>query len=554
MASESATAAATGTTAAATGTTAAATGATAAATGTHRPGKPTGNVLFITLDQWRGDSLSALGHPLVKTPTLDALASRGVLFANHWANAAPCGPSRASLYTGMYLQNHRAALNGTPLDARFTNVALEARALGYDPVLFGYTDTSVDPRTVPPGDPRLHTYEGVLPGFRAIVNDPYDLGGATEWAKWLAARGKDVPSDPRRLYDPDLSYPGASDHPPAWAPGHFAPDETETAFLTDKLIEWLEANGEEPFFVHASYIRPHPPYRNPPGYHDLYSLDDVPPFVAHPTRQAERAMHRLNHILLVLPPIAAPDDEAERRQMRATYHGMQREVDDQLARLFSWLDESGLAGDTLVVLTSDHGEMGGDHWCFEKGGYWDQSYHIPLLIYDPRPAADPGRGLVVRDITESVDVMPTILAWLGASIPTQVDGWPLTTWIEGGSRPEHWRTEAHFEWDFRHPLMKLAEGYLGVPSSHCLLNVIRSDRFKYVQFAADSAVLPPLLFDHEADPSELTDVSGWAEYREDAWEATQGLLRWRMRNDERTLVNHYLDRRTGLVTSEDSWR
>ncbi len=94
---------------------------------------PARNVLFITLDQWRGDCLSALGHPVVETPTLDSLAAEGVLFANHWANAAPCGPSRACLYTGTYQHRNRSLLNGTPLDARFTNVALLARAAGLRP-------------------------------------------------------------------------------------------------------------------------------------------------------------------------------------------------------------------------------------------------------------------------------------------------------------------------------------------------------------------------------------------------------------------------------------
>lgn len=227
-----------------------------------------GNVLFITVDQWRGDSLSALGHPVVETPTIDGLARHGVLFASHWANTAPCGPSRASLYTGMYLQNHRSALNGTPLDARFTNVAIEARKAGYDPVLFGYTDTSVDPRTVEPGDARLYTYEGVLPGFRPMVNDPEEAG-SLEWGRWLASRGREVPSDPRRLYEPDMSFPGATDHPYTWAPTQFSKDETATAFIVEKMLEYLEGGDGDPFFVHASFIRPHPPYRNPPGYHDL---------------------------------------------------------------------------------------------------------------------------------------------------------------------------------------------------------------------------------------------------------------------------------------------
>ena len=125
----------------------------------------------------RGDCLSCMGHEVVRTSHLDALAAGGVLFANHWANAAPCGPSRACLYTGTYMQNRRSVMNGTPLDARFTNLALEVRSAGYDPVLFGYTDTSLDSRTLPVGDPRTMTYEGVLPGFNAIVNAHWSRAG-----------------------------------------------------------------------------------------------------------------------------------------------------------------------------------------------------------------------------------------------------------------------------------------------------------------------------------------------------------------------------------------
>ncbi len=127
------------------------------------------NVLFITADQWRGDCLSALGHPCLKTPNLDRLAAEGTLFARHYAQATPCGPGRASLYTGMYLQNHRSVVNGTPLDARHTNVALEARKAGHEPALFGYTDVSADPRMHHPEDPALHDYNGLLPGMTPVV-------------------------------------------------------------------------------------------------------------------------------------------------------------------------------------------------------------------------------------------------------------------------------------------------------------------------------------------------------------------------------------------------
>ena len=513
------------------------------------------NVLFITVDQWRGDSLSCMGHPVVETPNIDSLAAGGVLFANHWANAAPCGPSRACLLTGMYMQNHRSVLNGTPLDARFTNLALEARRAGYDPVLFGYTDTSVDPRTVPAGDPRTFTYEGLLPGFTAIVSDPWEQG-SIEWGKWLAEHGLEVPSTPMDLYGPDLSYPGASEHASTWAPTRFPAELSETVFMTDKATEWISRHARSPFFVHISYVRPHPPRRNPAGYHDLYSADQVGPFTGFPDPGREAAFHPLNALLLAWPVTAAPTDERERRQLRATYYCAQKEVDDQLGRLFGFLEAEGLASNTLVVLTSDHGEMGGDHWLVEKCGYWDESYHIPLVVRDPTVAANATRGLVVNEPTESVDVAATILDWLGGEIPAQFDGWPLSPFLHGGTAPEHWRTAVHWEWDFRYPRYRVPE-YLGIPAEHCSLAVGRSDEAKYVQFAADDDVFPPLLFDLNDDPGHLVNLAGPESQRAPnglGLDMAQEMLRWRMRNLERTLTNCYLSPEAGPVWTRDKWR
>ena len=296
----------------------------------------TGNVLFITVDQWRGDCLSAAGHPLLRTPALDLLAASGTLFGNHWANAAPCGPSRACLYTGTYLHRNRSILNGTPLDGRFTNVALVARKAGYRPALFGYTDTSVDPRTVPTYDPRLYSYEGVLAGVRPVVTDRWEEGSPT-WGRWLADQGVDVPANPHDLYLPAEGFPGADDHGSTWAVARFTPEQSQTAFLAGELIQWPERHGDSPFFVHASFIRPHPPRRNPLGYHDLYDADEVGPFVGTPTREQEAALHPLNAVVMSIPRVGAPEDERERRQLRATYYGAQREVDDRLGGLFEYL-------------------------------------------------------------------------------------------------------------------------------------------------------------------------------------------------------------------------
>ena len=152
------------------------------------------NVLLITADQWRADCLSTLGHPVLKTPHLDALAADGVLFRNHYAQCVPCGPSRASLLTGMYMMNHRSVRNGTPLDARFTNIGLEVRKLGYEPGLIGYTDTTYDPRFLPERDPSRERYGNVMPGFVQLV--PGSEGGhsgAAPWLRYLATKGYEIP-------------------------------------------------------------------------------------------------------------------------------------------------------------------------------------------------------------------------------------------------------------------------------------------------------------------------------------------------------------------------
>jgi arylsulfatase A-like enzyme len=522
---------------------------------------PTGrNVLFITLDQWRGDCLSALGHPVVETPTLDALAERGVLFANHWANAAPCGPSRACLYTGTYQHRNRSLLNGTPLDARFTNVALLAREAGFEPVLFGYTDTSVDPRAVPPGDPRLHTYEGVLPGFVPVIEDPWEQGSPA-WGRWLAAQGFDVPGNPHDLYEPMEGFPGADTHGFTWAPARFPPELSQTVFIREAVKEWLESHADAPFFVHASFIRPHPPRRNPLGYHDLYAADAVGPFTGCARPDEEAMLHPLAASAIGVAGVGAPQDESERRQVRATYYGAQREVDDGLGPLFEYLNESGLAESTLVVLTSDHGEMGGDHWLLEKLGYWDESYSVPLIVVDPRPEADAGRGRVVHEVTESVDVLPTICEFMGVEVPLQADGWSLAPFTRGEPTPGHWRDTAHFEWSFADPVNRLPERAFGIPMSQCALAVSRGPAYKFVQFATPPELFPPLLFDLQEDPGQVHNLLGPSDsqerqgaWPEAAWAASQELVRWYMRTAERTLSGSFLHPERGLVEARDTWR
>jgi arylsulfatase A-like enzyme len=486
-----------------------------------------GNVLFITVDQWRGDCLGVAGHPVVQTPALDRLAGRGVRFANHWANTAPCGPSRATIYTGLYAMNHRSVLNGTPLSSRHTNVALEARRAGYDPVLFGYTDTSADPDGLPPGDPLLTTYEGVLPGFRAVLDFPFE--SLTPWISWLAEQGYDVDPD-----DPQAVYRGVR-----WGgPARYAAEHSETAFLTDHALAWLDEqhrSSDDGWFVHLSYLRPHPPYQVPAPYHALFDPAEMPTPRRAQSRDVEGAQHLVAQ--LAVDVLGAPDDRSMGKIL-ATYYAMMREVDDQLARVLAWLDETGEADRTLVVVTSDHGDQMGDHWLLDKLGYWDESYHVPLIVRDPFADAPTG-GRVVDAFTEHVDLLPTILGWIGPEIPPAVDGRALQPFFGAdGEAPADWRTEVHWEWDFRDPVGHVFEDLLGVPMDHCTLNVIRDHHTKYVHFAADA--LPDLLFDLDADPHQFRDLASDPLYAGRRGDMAAKLLSWRMRHADRSLAGTVL--------------
>ena len=480
------------------------------------------NILFITLDQWRGDCLGSAGHPVVETPNLDRLASEGVRFTSHYAQTAPCGPSRASLLTGTYQHVHRSVQNGTPLDARFTNVALEARAAGYDPVLFGHTDTTVDPRTVPDDDPRLENYEGPLPGFRVALDLPEDREA---WYRWLENRGHDV-SDRDRFLRPrtDMAVPpgrGAS-----WAPPPFAADETETAFLVGEVVDELEGliAGGRPWFVHASIYRPHPPFVVPEPYNDLVDPASVPEPLAdesgdvHPFLAAARSWRHTR----------PPSEPLDLRQLRATYYGMMSEVDDQVGRLLAALERTGAADDTIVVVTSDHGEMLGDHGLMSKLGFFDQAFHIPLIVrYPPvtgRSAEAGGTGRVVEAFTENVDVMPTLLDLAGVDVPRQCQGRSLRPWLEGAD-PADWRSAVHWEFDFR-----LFAGAVDLPGHLCNLAVHRDRAGKYVHFAG----WPALFYDLEDDPEERRPLAGHPSMAGYA----ASLMDWRMSTDEQVLADH----------------
>ncbi|SDZ81845.1 alkaline phosphatase family protein [Rubrimonas cliftonensis] len=502
-------------------------------------------VLLITADQWRGDALGFLGHPAARTPTLDALAADGVAFTRHFTPSAPCGPARATLLTGLYPFIHRSVRNGAPLDARHANLALEARRAGLDPVLFGYTDSSADPRAMAPEDPRLRSFEGVLPGFRleASLNESQLTGWLTE----LAKKGYELPEAPFRIY-------AQAGSPPVMArfsrgPAIYAAEDGDTAYIADRFLDFIRLRRREDWFAHVVFLRPHPPMIAPAPYNDAVSVADLPPVRRMSSREEEAGSHPF--LAEWLNEQAHPDyfesqvdvhavPEEDRAAMRAVYFGLIAEVDAQLGRIVARLKASGEWDETLVIFTADHGEMLGDHWCWGKGGWFDPAFHIPLIVRDPE-APRGARGRRVGALTESVDILPTVLGWIGREAPRDASGASLAPWLRGET-PPRWRAAATWEFDFRNPATRRYERALGIGPEECVLGVWREARWKYVHFPS----LPPRLYDLEADPGELRDLASAPEMAGVVARCAGRLLSHRMLHAERSFADALLTER-GVV-------
>ena len=498
-------------------------------------------VLFVTLDQWRGTALSAHGHPCARTPNLDRLAQEGVSFRNHFGQASPCGPARASLLTGLYAMNHRSVRNGTPLDGRFTNLALEARRLGYAPTLFGYTDTTPDPRTRVEGDPARETYEGMLPGFDAgcIMAEV-----SWPWLAHLKAKGYDLPDRPQDVYRPvdgGAGFAGPEIHAPRPL---YEAEDSDTAFQTDRVLEWLGPRAGQGWFAHVSYLRPHPPLIAPEPWASLIDLANVPLPTRPRSLAAERGAHPLHdwlHHKHAQPNVYTGHDVTlcelgtdQLRQVIATYYGLLAEVDHHLGRILDHLRATGELDETLIVVTADHGELLGERWLFGKEGYFDSAFHVPLIVRDPDAVAT--RGQEVTAFTEAVDVMPTLLDSLGGEVPQTCDGRSLRAFLTEGRTPAGWRDAAMFEFDFRDVVKQGAERHLGLAPDECTLAVLRGARWKYVHCAG----LAPLLFDLVADPQEMHNLAGDPAYAAIERDCAQALLTKRLLHAERSWTNTLL--------------
>jgi len=421
---------------------------------------PRPNVLLLFTDQQRGDMIGAGGNELLRTPALDRLCEQGVRFERAYTPSPVCVPARYSLLTGLYPHRSGCADNGEPMDpTRPTLPGLLTQA-GYQTRAIGKMHFS--PVRQPFGFERMELSE-------EIPARPED----DEFLRDLLAAGFGHVHEPHGVrsemyYLPQVSQLPAERHTTAWT------GERTVQFLRQR-------DRSRPFFVWTSFIKPHPPFDPPVPWNKLYR-DHEMPLPHRPEGAAELITWQMRHQNHYKRRDAGRDDNLI-RAMRAAYYACVSFIDYQVGRILEELEKQGERENTLIVFTSDHGELLGDYDCYGKRCFYDPAARIPLI------ASWPGHlpaGTVCSTPVSLVDLLPTMVEAVGAEVPPLAKGGPGG--VDGVSLL---RTVAG-ENDRPYVLGQLNRQGLGVYH-------LFDGRYKYIYSAPDRR---EYLMDLETDPQE----------------------------------------------------
>ncbi|MCD4850102.1 arylsulfatase [Arthrobacter sp. AK01] len=409
------------------------------------------NVILICVDEWRGDCLSSDGHPHLETPHLDELARNGVRFSKGYSATPSCVPARAALFTGQSQERHgRVGYNdGVPFHAVHPVTVQDQFRKG------GYHTQAIGKMHVWPERSRL--------GFDdVILHDGYLHHARREHQQHFAMFDDYVPWLRRQPgMGPDAEYfdHGVNCNSIVARPWDKAENLHPTHWIGTQAIEWMHRRDPvKPFFLYLSFHRPHPPYDPPSWAFEQYL--NIPAYEAvegnwehHWDDHRQDGDYQASYGRM-------PDHVVHRA--RAGYYGLMAQIDLQINRIKESLADFGLADNTVIAFTSDHGEMMGDHHMFRKAVPYEGSARVPFIIANAPAAKDSAHGSVVDHVVELRDIMPTLLDLAGLPIPDSVDGKTLAPLVRGQSTEAvrevlhgehvywgqnlHWLTDGHHKY------------------------------------------------------------------------------------------------------------
>ncbi len=415
----------------------------------HKGSQARPNVLLILTDDQRYDSLSATGNPHIQTPALDSLAESGVLFERAYVTTSRCCPGRAALLTGQPATVHGIWNNHPPAH---------------------------------PLDPH-----------QTLADHLGQAGYRTAWiGKWhLSNPG----AQPVRGFDRWVSYEGPGSHfdQPFNVDGERVPSEGFQADrLTDYALDFLGEKNQRPFFMAVAFKNPHVPMTPAPRHAGLLADVAFPlPESAHDDPFSLPVFYRV--LRSTAGRHAMPDPDQYARDVRA-YWELMLSVDDNVQRLLDALHASGELDETMIILTTDNGQLLGEHGLQQKGLSYEPSIQVPLIMRFPKHLPEGARR---RQLVITEDILPTVLESCGLEIPKGMHGQSLLSICQDPAAP--WRER----------FLYLAPGFGG--ELGMVERAVVEERFKYVFFQSPGGT-NEALFDRQADPMERINLAGKAEY------------------------------------------
>jgi len=395
------------------------------------------NILWFCADQMRYDTISSLGNQHIRTPSIDALTANGVVFENCYVQNQLCTPSRASFLTGRYPAAHQVYRNGNAYfpdnEVLVTKLLAEA---GYDCGLIGklHLSSASIVETRPDDGYRFFSW-CQNPGWEEIE-------GSNDYWNWLRDQKR---IDPRELFSSTPSYLSTG------VPAHFH----QLAWCAETAISFIDEDREGPWALSVNPFDPHPPFDPPPEFaakYDAYNLS--PPLFrdSDVARQEQFSNVRNQKITSVNPVLteeeraefapgpgddrgARPPDRFDGMAVKAAYYAMIENIDHQFGRILSHIENIGELENTIVIFTSDHGEMLGDHGLIYKGcKFFEGLVHVPLIVSMPGTYQ---KNLQTKALVESIDIAPTLLEASGLDIPYFMQGQSLHGLMTGSLSAEH---------------------------------------------------------------------------------------------------------------------
>jgi choline-sulfatase len=417
------------------------------------------NLIFIQSDNHNRQVTGCYGHAIVKTPTLDKIAARGVRFANSYSTSALCCPARAAMATGRYAHETGYWDNAIAYDARFPSWMLRLREQGHTIVGIGklhYKDSvpanGFSEEIIPM---HLHEGQGAIKNLLRGYDAEPPLNDDSKWNLYTLRSG--VGETHYQEYDRQI---------------------------TAKSVEWLRANSKphaKPWALKIGYISPHPPFTVPQRLLDLYPEKDMPLPVRY--RPGDRPEHPSARHLREIDGYHEMIDEQMLRRVAAAYFGLITHMDEQVGAVMKAVEELGMLANTRIVYTSDHGELFGWQGLFGKKSLWEGSVGVPLLMSGPGVPA----GHVVKQLVSHVDLFPTAIANAGAQLAVadkSLPGVSLFPAVDGKESARPVFAEYHAQ------------------ASKAGQFMLRDGDLKLIYHVG----MPPQLFDLAADPDEAHDL------------------------------------------------